>query len=122
MVENKDPVDPVDPVEAALDKLKPVLAQVSFGSVVGYCSGMALKKIGKVFAFVIGVGFVGIQSAVHAGYIEVDWAKIQKDAFKPIDTVRLFLYSVRSVMWYRTFVLTHTLSLFSLKPNPSFVK
>jgi uncharacterized membrane protein (Fun14 family) len=108
MVENKE--DP-DPVEAALDKLKPVLSQVSFGSVVGYCSGMALKKVGKAFAFVIGVGFIGVQSAVHAGYIQVDWGKISKDAFKPLDTVRLYLclYSFRSIMCYRTFVLTDAL-------------
>jgi uncharacterized membrane protein (Fun14 family) len=112
MVENKDPV------EAALDKLKPVLSQVSFGSVVGYCSGMALKKIGKAFAFVIGVGFVGIQSAVHAGYIEVDWGKIQSDALKPIDTVRLCLYSFRSVMCYRTLVLTHSLYFSLSTPIP----
>lgn len=47
---------------------------------------MALKKIGKAVAFVIGVGFIGVQSAVHAGYINVDWGKIQEDAIKPIDT------------------------------------
>ena len=76
-----------DPVESALDKLKPILSQISFGSVVGYCSGMALKKIGKAVAFVIGVGFIGVQSAVGAGYINVNWKKIQGDTMKPLDTV-----------------------------------
>jgi uncharacterized membrane protein (Fun14 family) len=83
MVEHKD----TDPVEQALEKLKPVLQQVSFGSVVGYCSGTALKKIGKAMAFVIGVGFISLQSAANAGYIDVNWGKLQEDAIKPIDTV-----------------------------------
>lgn len=86
MVENKD-----DPVNQALDKLKPIASQLTFGSVVGYCSGVALKKLGKAVAFIIGVGFVGVQSAVYAGYIQVDWLKIRDDAMKPLDTVRSLL-------------------------------
>jgi FUN14 domain-containing protein 1 len=82
MVENKE-----DPVEAALDKLKPMLQQLSFGSFMGYCSGMALKKVGKAVAFVIGAGFVGLQGAAYCGYIDVDWIKIKDDALKPLDTV-----------------------------------
>lgn len=82
-------VEKADPVESAIDKLKPVLQQLSFGSVMGYCSGMAMKKIGKMVAFVIGIGFIGIQSAVSAGYIDVDWGKIKDDALKPLDQVRL---------------------------------
>eukprot|EP00980_Cylindrotheca_fusiformis_P024584 scaffold12118_cov138-Cylindrotheca_fusiformis.AAC.1 len=81
MVENKK-----DPVEDALDKLKPIASQLTFGSVVGYCSGVALKKVGQAVAFVIGVGFVGIQSAVYSGYIQVDWLKVRDDALKPLDT------------------------------------
>mmetsp|Transcript_25181 Transcript_25181/g.62079 ORF Transcript_25181/g.62079 Transcript_25181/m.62079 type:complete len:125 (-) Transcript_25181:237-611(-) len=75
-----------DPVESALDKLKPIVSKISFGSVVGYCSGMALKKVGKAVAFVIGVGFIGVQSAVYSGYITVDWGKVSGDAMKPLDT------------------------------------
>ena len=81
MVANKDPV------EQALDTLKPVLSQLSFGAVMGYCSGMALKKIGKAVAFVIGVGFIGLQSAVSMGYIDVKWDKVKSDAMRPLDTV-----------------------------------
>ena len=83
MVENKP-----DPVEQAIEKLKPVLQQLSFGSVMGYCSGMAVKKIGKAIGFVIGVGFIGLQTASHFGYIDVDWGKVKDDALKPLDTVR----------------------------------
>ena len=81
-------VEEKDPVESAIEKMKPMLSQISFGSFVGYCSGTALKKIGKVLAFIIGVGYIGIQSGVNAGYINIDWEKVQEDAIKPIDTVR----------------------------------
>ena len=84
MVENKDPM------EKAIDKMKPILAQLSFGSVMGYCSGMALKKVGKAVAFVVGIGFVGLQTAVSMGYIDVDWSKVKNDALKPLDIVSIW--------------------------------
>ena len=40
-----------DPVERAIELAKPVLSQLSFGAVMGYCSGTAMKKIGKAVAF-----------------------------------------------------------------------
>mmetsp|Transcript_15051 Transcript_15051/g.42487 ORF Transcript_15051/g.42487 Transcript_15051/m.42487 type:complete len:127 (+) Transcript_15051:137-517(+) len=83
MVENKDVPDAV---ETALDKLKPVLAKVSFGGIMGYCSGLALKKVGKAVAVVIGMGFFGVQTAAYMGYIEVNWSKVVADAVKPLDT------------------------------------
>lgn len=82
MVENKDPM------EVAIEKMKPILAQLSFGSVMGYCSGMALKKVGKAVAFVVGIGFAGLQTAVHMGYIDVDWSKVKNDALKPLDITK----------------------------------
>ena len=51
MTENKED----DPVETALDKVKPILAKVTFGAIMGYSSGYALKKVGKALAFVKGI-------------------------------------------------------------------
>lgn len=65
-----------DIVEQAIDKAKPIFANLTFGAIMGYCSGNAMKKVGKALAVVIGVGFIALQSAVAAGYIEVDWNKI----------------------------------------------
>lgn len=72
---------------SAIDKLKPLAAQVSFGSIMGFCSGYALKKAGKVAAVIIGTGFVALQTASSYGYIKMDWKKISDDAMKPLDTV-----------------------------------
>jgi uncharacterized membrane protein (Fun14 family) len=82
MVENKE-----DPTTTALDKLKPYMAQLSFGSVMGFCSGYALKKIGKAAAVVVGCGFVALQTCVSFGYLKVDWAKVSEDAQKKLDQV-----------------------------------
>ena len=79
-----------DAVESALDSLKPIVTKVSLGGVMGYCSGMALKKVGKALAFVVGLGFVAVQSAAYAGYIQVNWGKIADDSIvKPLDTVSI---------------------------------
>ena len=80
-----------DPMERAMELAKPMAAQISFGSVMGYCSGTAAKKIGKAVAFAVGCIFIGLQAAVSTGYIEVDWAKIQTDTVGKLDQVRLVL-------------------------------
>lgn len=87
MVENKPDSDAV---ESALDKATPFLSNITFGGIMGYCSGYALKKVGKALAVVVGLGFVAVQGAVYGGYLNVDWAKIKDDSFKKIDTVRIW--------------------------------
>ena len=84
MTESKDTKK--DVMEAAIEQAKPIMAKLGFGAVVGYCSGMALKKIGKAVATVIGLGFMAVQGAVYAGYIDVDWKKVQDDVVKSVDT------------------------------------
>jgi len=78
--------DEFDAILQAIDKAKPIVSQVTFGSIVGYCSGAAAKQIGKALAVVVGLGFMILQGAVHTGYISVDWKKVQDDAVKVIDT------------------------------------
>jgi uncharacterized membrane protein (Fun14 family) len=84
MVENKD--EP-DPVATAIDKLKPLATQISFGSIMGFCSGYALKKAGKAAAIVVGTGFIALQTASSYGYIKMDWKRISDDAVKRVDAV-----------------------------------
>jgi len=75
-----------DSVEIAIEKAKPILAKLSFGAVMGYCSGVALKKVGKILAVIVGIGFIGLQTASSIGYIAVDWTTIVDDAKKKADT------------------------------------
>lgn len=84
--------EPKDAVERALDSLKPVLTQMGVGGIMGYCTGMALKKVGKTLATILGLGFVGLQSAAYAGYIEVNWKQVGNDVvIKRMDSVSLSL-------------------------------
>ena len=89
MADNKEieEVPPEDPMASAIDRAKPILAKVSFGSIVGYCSGVALKKAGKLAAVVLGAGFVALQTCASYGYLTIDWDKVKGDAIKKVDTV-----------------------------------
>jgi uncharacterized membrane protein (Fun14 family) len=52
----------------------------------GYCSGMAFRRVGKFAGAVLGFGFMGVQAAQSSGYINVNWNKIEEDVFiKPLD-------------------------------------
>uniref|UniRef100_A0A7S4MP33 EF-hand domain-containing protein n=1 Tax=Odontella aurita TaxID=265563 RepID=A0A7S4MP33_9STRA len=75
-----------DAVSKALDKLKPAMSKLTFGAFVGYCSGVAAKKVGKAVAAAIGFGFIALQGIAYTGYIDVDWQKVKDDAVKTIDT------------------------------------
>ena len=92
MVENKE-IEKAssDPVATAIDKLKPIIAKISFGSIMGYCSGYALKKAGKAAAVILGAGFIAVQTCVSYGYLQVDWNKVKDDAVKRVDTVSTVL-------------------------------
>jgi uncharacterized membrane protein (Fun14 family) len=75
-----------DLVEQAIEKAKPILQNLGFGAVMGYCSGMAMKKVGKMLAVTIGVGFIALQTVVSLGYIKVDWDKVKVHFVKSVDT------------------------------------
>ena len=77
----------VDPVNEALERLKVAAPELTFGGAMGYASGMAFRRIGRVFGVVVGLGFMGVQAASSSGYIDVDWDKIRADAIDPLDVV-----------------------------------
>lgn len=75
-----------DPMASAISKIKPLLSKMTFGSIVGYCSGTAAKTLGKAMAVAIGFIYVAVQSAAYSGYIDVNWDKVQREAISKIDT------------------------------------
>jgi len=105
MTENKDPV------EVIIEKAKPLLANLSFGAVMGYCSGVAMKKVGKALAFAIGTIFIGLQGAVSFGYLQIDWEKVKIDIVKSVDTsgdgkfdvedMKVYWRKVKKVLTYK---------------------
>lgn len=77
-----------DPMEIFIERAGPAATQVGFGSIVGYCSGLAFRKVGRFAGVVLGMGYIGVQAAASSGYITVNWDKVQNDAMKPLDAVR----------------------------------
>lgn len=77
--------DEDDAVTRAIDQAKPWLSRLSFGTVVGYCSGMATRRIAKATAFLVGVGFIAVQVAVSSGIVTVDWSQLQVHSHRIMD-------------------------------------
>mmetsp|Transcript_87389 Transcript_87389/g.182876 ORF Transcript_87389/g.182876 Transcript_87389/m.182876 type:complete len:203 (+) Transcript_87389:35-643(+) len=68
------------------EDLGPFAGSVSVGTLLGFCSGFAVKKTGKAAAFVVGCLFCLQQSLSYAGYITVNWKKVEDDLTKLLDT------------------------------------
>merc|ERR1712196_46998 len=73
-------------INALIDKLAPVCEQFGFGGILGFCSGYAAIKIGKVLAFTVGMGFMAIQFCNYKGYTNVSWKPVQDAVTKAVDT------------------------------------
>jgi uncharacterized membrane protein (Fun14 family) len=55
--------------------LTQLLPLLSFGLLSGFCSGLAIKKIGKSAAVLFGTLFLAIQAAAKMGYVQecIQW-------------------------------------------------
>lgn len=62
-----------------LPDLSHYLGQMTFGGLAGYTVGYALKKVGRFLAITLGLLFIALQLLAQAGYIQVDWTRIQRD-------------------------------------------
>lgn len=66
--------------------------QVGLGGVGGYLVGYAIKKITKLLAIFIGIGFIGLQVLVYEGIIEgVNYDRL-------IETVEGVFYAARGTL------------------------
>lgn len=62
-----------------------VPGKLSYGFVCGFSSGYALKKVGKVAAFSLGIGFALLQSLSYGGYIKINFERMNEDFNKLMD-------------------------------------
>tara|TARA_B110001452_G_scaffold256954_1_gene250744 strand:- start:496 stop:1098 length:603 start_codon:yes stop_codon:yes gene_type:complete len=67
------------------DEIGEFAGTLGFGTVSGFCSGMALKKIGRAGATVAGVTFMAATAAQQSGYIDVNWKKVEQDVMGTMD-------------------------------------
>ncbi len=60
--------------------------QVTLGGAAGFCSGYAVKKVGRALAVAIGLGFIAVQVARHKGVIESpDWGRVNERMVEALD-------------------------------------
>jgi hypothetical protein len=56
-----DPASSVKPEDRAVSKSLFHTGEITFGAFLGVCTGYLIKKVGKLFAMMVGVGFVFLQ-------------------------------------------------------------
>ena len=61
-----------------VDILTPLLTQLGVGGVAGLCVGYALKKLGKIAAFILGLAFLGLQYLAWSGIININYDALQQ--------------------------------------------
>jgi FUN14 domain-containing protein 1 len=65
--------------------IAPLATKLGYGGIMGFCSGMAAKKIGQLVAVVIGGAFIGVQYLQYKGYIQLDFQEIQDKVVEQFD-------------------------------------
>lgn len=83
---------------AMLAAYRPLLTKLTFSSVMGYCSAITAKKIGKGIAFVAGLGFMALQGMAYAGFVDVNWKEVEKSVANAVDTVSTVLCIVHYLL------------------------
>ncbi|KAJ0397695.1 hypothetical protein P43SY_002401 [Pythium insidiosum] len=74
-----------DEVDKLIDEMMGRCGEISMAGGLGFCSGYALKQVGKVAAVTIGTLFVIAQVAQSKGYIHINWQKVEKDVVQAVD-------------------------------------
>lgn len=89
-----------DEISMLIEKLKPFAGKITFGTLVGYCSGAAAKKIGKLVAVLTGVAYIFMQTAASYKYIQIDWDQVKSDAISKVDSNGDKSLSVEDAKYY----------------------
>lgn len=58
--------------------LTPLLTQLGVGGVAGLCVGFALKKLGKIAAFILGIFFIALQVLSWYGIISINYGAMEQ--------------------------------------------
>ncbi|GAB5587434.1 hypothetical protein Unana1_02334 [Umbelopsis nana] len=87
----KEPFDPatsVRPEDRAVSKSLFHSSELTFGGFLGVCTGYLIKKVGKLFAMMVGVGFIFLQYCSSKGFVSVHWDRIEDNWRGELDVDR----------------------------------
>lgn len=103
----------VDAVEKViLNTVGPLLTKLGYGGVMGFFSGLAMKKVGQIAAFFVGIGFIAVQVLQHEGVIQVDFLEVKEKAIEVFDADGDGELTTKDlIIYWRKFksILTHSL-------------
>lgn len=68
-----------------IDQYTPELQQVSLGSVMGFFTGVAARKISDMAAILIGLSFISLQSLQYLGYININYKQVNDAVINTMD-------------------------------------
>jgi uncharacterized membrane protein (Fun14 family) len=80
------------------DDVKFILMTLGGGGLAGWAVGFTLKKVAKLAALVLGIGFISIQYLAYNSYITIDWERIKKTV--PDEQLEQSASSLMSVLTY----------------------
>ena len=78
----------------------------------GFFSGLAMKKVGPIAAFFVGIGFIAVQVLQHEGVIQVDFLEVKEKAIEVFDAGGDGELTTKDlIIYWRKFksILTHSL-------------
>jgi uncharacterized membrane protein (Fun14 family) len=73
--------------------------QISWGFMMGACSGYTLKKVSKVASLMLGVAFISMQCASYSGYVNVDYKKLKRTFTDTLDFDKVIAYPCYVEKW-----------------------
>lgn len=71
------PATPSGASLSILDALRPLLPDLSVGGLLGFATGLALKKIGRLALTALGLLFITLQVLAYFDLISVNWPRLQ---------------------------------------------
>ena len=82
--------------------LAPFLEQLSFGVIAGFAAGYAVKKLGKLVAFALGLLFIVLQILAFYGFVTINWGEVQSriDPLLEAESLRQFWQRLLAVLTY----------------------
>lgn len=82
------------------------VGELTLAGGLGFCSGYALKQVGKAAAVAVGIVFLMAQTAASQGYIDINWGKVQKDVIAKVDSTGDGKITNDDIkLWYRKFMV-----------------
>jgi uncharacterized membrane protein (Fun14 family) len=80
--------------------ITPLLTQLGVGGIAGLCVGFALKKMGKLAAFILGLSFLGLEYLAYEGIISINYNALEL-------LVRSFIGNVGGFEVYLTAIISN---------------